>query len=93
MANIRSKIAPVALAALFAVTTATSVIARQAAHPAAGSNDGAFAGTAQPAGAEGYGYHHGGRYRWHGRYYGHRRWRPGYWQAGHVWHPGVWIYF
>jgi hypothetical protein len=53
----------------------------------------AVAATQAPASAQPY-FHHGyGPYRWHGRYYHHRRWHPAFYGPYHRYHAGFWIYF
>jgi hypothetical protein len=90
----RIRVIPPLFAALFSAIVATSIIATEATHPATPrSQDGLLAGTAQAASAQGYPRYRPGYYRWHGRYWAHRRWHRGYWGPGHRWHPGVWIYF
>lgn len=83
-----------ALAALFAATTATAVVGHEAANPAAtGADANALAGTALAADAQGDPYYHRGWHHYHGRYWAHRRWHAGYYGPYHHWHPGFWVYF
>jgi len=96
MTNIIRTLAKVTLAGVFAVSSATAVIATQAANPAQPNtaNDAAFiSGSALPASAAWGPDHHHGRYAWHGRYWEHRRWHGGYWDRFHRWHTGFWVYF
>jgi hypothetical protein len=100
--NFLGTIPKLALAAVFAAATGSSVIATQAANPSeTASNANLFADTAIPASAQPYHerWHDGyvdagwrGGY-WHGRRYQHRRWHGGYWGPFHHWHPGFWVYF
>ncbi len=94
-ANIRRNVTKLAMAALFAASTAGAVVATEAANPAqpGATGSGMLASTSLAADAQGYRYYRPGYHRWHGRYWAHRRWRPGYWGPYHRWHPGVWIYF
>jgi hypothetical protein len=94
MLRIRHRILPLALSALFAASSVTSILATRAANPATSSSaSGMLSDSAQAASAQGYPYHRHGYYRWHGRYWAHRTWHRGYWGPGHRWQPGVWVYF
>jgi hypothetical protein len=85
----------ITLAAIFAATSATAMVATQAANPAVpGAMDASpLAGTSQPASAQGDPHYRHGWYAWHGRYWHHRRWHAGYWGPYHRWHSGFWVYF
>ncbi len=96
MNTIIRTLAKVTLAGVFAVSSATAVIATQAANPALpdAAKDLAFInGSALPASADWAPDRHRGRYASHGRYWEHRRWHRGYWDRFHRWHTGFWVYF
>jgi hypothetical protein len=83
-----------ALAALFAVSTATAVVATEAANPAqSGTASGPLAATSEPAAAQGYAFYRPGWYAWHNRWWAHRRWHAAYYGPGGFYHPGFYIYF
>jgi len=85
-----SKVSKIVLALFFGFSSVSAVIVTEAANPAApGTAVGAASGESAPAAAQGY----RGRYYWHGRRWGHRRWHGGYWGPHHHWHPGFWVYF
>ncbi len=82
------------LAAFFALTSVSAIVATQAANPAQpGAQSGVLTATSQPAAAQGYRHYRHGYYAWHGRYWAHRRWHAGYWGPYHRWHAGFWVYF
>jgi hypothetical protein len=86
----------ITFAALFAVSTATAIVATQAANPAevgSPANVSRLAATSMPAAAQGVPNYRRGWYSYHGRYWQHRRWHAGYWGPAHRWHAGFWTYF